>query len=71
MRGVLQAKSVRLLPSTPGVRWSPLIAQLRQWRRARTIESFEQTERFRRERQRLASLGKRDLDSRRQWIRRF
>lgn len=71
MRGALQAKSVRLPPSIPGVRWSALIARLQQSRRARTVDHLEQTERFRREHQRLVSLGKRDPDSSRQWIRRF
>jgi hypothetical protein len=71
MRGALQAKSLRLPPSISGVRWSSSIARLRLWRRERAIDHLEQIERFQREHRRLASLGTRDPDSRRQWIRRF
>jgi hypothetical protein len=71
MRGALQAKSVRLPPSFPSIRWSSLITRLRQKRRERAIHQLEQIERFQREHARRSSLGQCGPDATRQWIRRF
>jgi hypothetical protein len=71
MRGGLEARSVRLQASNPGVRWSSLIAPLRRGRPIHTIDQLEQIERLQRDHRRLASLGKHTPDATRQWIRRF
>ncbi len=71
MRGALQAKSVHLAPSLPGIQWSSLIARQRHGRRVRALDQFVQLERFQREQRRQASLGQLSPDPSRQWIRRF